>query len=400
MLQFVYENNGFYRDRFKNAGLSPDNFHSPEDIKLLPLLSKAEVRENTLAMLSHGYDYRDLQKAKTGGSTGKSLILYFTEECSSLRNACTLRHDLWSGWKRGEPIAAIWGNPVFPVALKEKIRQYFAIPSMIFLDTMAVSSASVVKFVEQWHKVEPTLIFGHAHSIFILANMLEDMQIRDIRPAGIISSSMMLLSHERKKIEEIFGTRVIDRYGCEEVSLIASECEKHEGMHLNIDQLYIEFIKGDGSLATPGEPGNIVVTDLINYAMPFIRYLVEDVGVQTDRKCSCGRGLPLMESVTGRVADFLVKRDGSRVAGVSLIENTLTRFPGINQMQIIQDDYDKISINLVAESSSKDEIMCQLSEYFKSVFGETVIVRFLLVNEILPEKSGKYRFSICNINKN
>jgi phenylacetate-CoA ligase len=94
----------------------------------------------------------------------------------------------------------------------------------------------------------------------------------ELRLKGIISTSMMLLPHERKVIEKVFQCKVTDRYGCEEVSLIGCECEMHEGMHMNIEHLVIEFVKDDGSYAVPGEPGNIVVTDLMNYAMPFIRY--------------------------------------------------------------------------------------------------------------------------------
>ena len=97
-----------------------------------------------------------------------------------------------------------------------------------------------------------------------------------------------------------------DRHGCEEFILIGCECEKHHGMHMNIEHLVIKFIKDDGTTAKAGEMGNIVVTDLMNFAMPFVRYKVEDVGMPLDRTCSCGLGLPLMDKIAGRVANFLV----------------------------------------------------------------------------------------------
>jgi phenylacetate-CoA ligase len=208
---------------------------------------------------------------------------------------------------------------------------------------------------------------------------------------------MMLMPHERKMIEEVFAVKVTDRYGCEEVSLFSSECEKHEGMHLNIEHLFIEFIKDDGSHAAAGEPGRIIVTDLMNRAMPFIRYQVEDVGVPTDRKCSCGRGLPLMESVTGRVADFLVKNDGTRVAGVSLIENTLTGIPGIDQMQIVQESLDQIILRIVPGETYQRTTEIRLIEYFKEIFGESVNIEIDTVSFIQAESSGKYRFTICKV---
>ena len=180
----------------------------------------------------------------------------------------------------------------------------------------------------------------------------------------------MLLPHERKLIEQVFSCKVTDRYGCEEVSLIGCECEKHDGMHMNIEHLVIEFIKDDGTAAKVGEAGNIIVTDLMNFAMPFIRYKVEDVGVPMDTVCTCGRGLPLMANVTGRVADFLVSKNGEKVAGISLIENTLTEMAGIDQMQIIQNSLDDMMINIVPGKEFSDDVQSNLIRYFaKSISG-------------------------------
>ena len=244
-------------------------------------------------MISDGFEKTSLLHFKTGGSTGKALDIYITEECSELRNACARRADRWTGWEPGEPIGAAWGNPKLPVTVKAKVLDKLLQP-YIYLDTMAVSSDAVLEFARNWEKVQPTLLYGHAHSIFILAQYVQELGCTQIKPTGILSTSMMLLPHERQLIEQVFSCKVTDRYGCEEVSLIGCECEKHHGMHMNIEHLVIEFIKDDGTTAKAGEPGNIVVTDLMNFAMPFVRYKVEDVGVPMDTMCSCGRGLPLM----------------------------------------------------------------------------------------------------------
>jgi len=391
LIRFVYQNNEFYRKRLEKAGVSPKDIQSPEDLRRLPLLTKAEIRANTPAMISKGFRMETLQKAKTGGSTGKALEIYFTEECSELRNACARRHDRWTGWEPGEPIAACWGNPHLPKTVKDKIKQRLLQP-MIYLDTMSVNEGSVRVFVREWRKVKPTLLFGHAHSIFVLAQCLTDLGINVVRPKGILSTSMMLLPSERKVIEAVFGVKVTDRYGCEEVSLIACECEKHEGMHLNIEHLFIEFLRDDGGEAKPGEAGQIVVTDLLNKAMPFIRYQVEDVGLPSDKTCSCGRGMPLMDKVIGRMADFLIKRDGTQIAGISLIENSLTKIPGIVQMQIVQEAIDSILLNVVpgeAFDSSKEEM---LIKYFRKLFEMEAEVRVNYMKEIPADASGKYRF--------
>jgi phenylacetate-CoA ligase len=396
LIEFAWKNNNYYRTRFEEAGLIPNKFFSLDDFLKIPVLTKDEIKINTLNMISQGYEIKKLMNFKTGGSTGKSLDIYLTEECSELRNACARRHDRWSGWEVGEPIAAVWGNPHIPVNTKDKLKQWLLSPT-IYLDTLCVNEESVLAFSFNWDKVKPTLLFGHAHSIYIFAQYVRDLNLTNIKPNGILSTSMMLVPHERNVIEEVFGVKVTNRYGCEEVSLIASECEYHEGMHLNIEHLFIEFVKEDGTPTVPGEPGKIVITDLMNRAMPFIRYQVEDVGVPSDRKCSCGRGMPLMESVTGRVADFLVKRDGSKVAGVSLIENTLTKILGIKQMQIVQESIDLIVLRVVPGRDYLENSKFELVDYFEKLFGKSVSIDVKIVETIQPEASGKYRFSICRI---
>lgn len=395
MLRFAYANNSFYRARFDAAGLQPEDIRTPEDVSRLPILTKAEIRRHTSEMISFGYQREELLCFKTGGSTGKSLELFITEECSEQRNACARRHDRWTGWEPGEAIGALWGNPKRPHALKEIIVDCLVQP-VVFLDTMEFSDSAVQCFAADWQAAQPTLLFGHAHSLYLLATYVCRLGIDTIRPKGILSTSMMLLPHERQVIEDVFRLKVFDRYGCEEVSLIAAECELHQGLHLNIEHLYIEFLREDDTPAAAGEPGRIIVTDLMNRAMPFIRYQVEDVGVPSARRCSCGRGLPLMETVSGRVADFLVTPDGTRVAGVSLIENTLTKMVGIAQMQIVQETREDIRLNVVRSEDYPESTTAELTNYFAGIFGG-MCIDIVFVDEILPEKSGKFRFSICRV---
>jgi phenylacetate-CoA ligase len=396
ILKYAFERNQFYRNCFKESNLHPSDIKSPEDLKKIPILEKKEIQKDPKRLISSGYDPPSLLKFKTGGSTGRSIEIYLTEECSELRNAVARRHDRWTGWEVGEPIGAVWGNPKLPATLKDQMRSRLLCPT-IYLDTMNMTDEAVKAFAREWKKVRPTLLFGHAHSLYVLAKYVRDLAISEIQPKGILSTSMMLLPHERKFMEEVFGVKIFDRYGCEEVSLIASECERHEGLHLNIEHLFIEFLKNDGTDVMPGEEGQIVVTDLMNKAMPFIRYRVEDVGTPSERTCSCGRGLPLMEKVTGRVADFLIREDGSRVAGVSIIENTLTRIPGVDQMQIIQEELGLIVLNIVPGANFNTRMEQELKNYFKGLFNLRVKVEVKRVKEIPAERSGKYRFSICKI---
>ncbi|MCI0591329.1 MAG: phenylacetate--CoA ligase family protein [Gammaproteobacteria bacterium] len=395
IIEYAFDNCPYYRERFGDVGV-PDSLKNWSDFRRLPILTKRDIRYRGDALLSREFRVEDLVEAKTGGSTGTALKVYADKKCREQRNAAALRSDRWAGWDIGMKVAAIWGNPPVADTLKKKLRNLL-LDRMFYLDTMNISEESVRNFVKEWRREKPKVLYGHAHSIYILATYLLRIGVTDLRPDGIITTSMMLLAAERRLIEKVLSCRVTNRYGSEEVSLIACECERNEGFHLNADHVVVEFLKDDGTEAAPGEEANIIVTDLINHAMPLIRYQVGDMGVPSIRTCSCGRGLPLMERVTGRRADFLKRPDRSLVAGVSLIERTLTAIPGIEQMQLVQDDLYRVCVNVVRDSHYSKAGEKQLLQEFQSVFGEGVKIEIRHVSGLDQTSSGKYRFAICNV---
>ncbi len=395
VLMHAHATSPFHRERLDTAGIEPAVVNTIEDLASLPLLTKADVREHLDAILSSRFRREDLVPAKTGGSTGVALRVFCDARGVQRRNAAALRSDGWSGWRLGQPIAAVWGNPPTPQTWRNRLRLALK-DRLIYLDTMHIDDAAIDRFVREWHALRPGLLYGHAHSVFILADALRGRD-HGVRPTGIVTSSMMLLDAERAVIEEVFGVPVTNRYGCEEVSLIACECERHAGLHLNFEHNIVEFLRDDGSPCAPGEDGRIVVTELVNLGMPMLRYEVGDHGVPSDRECPCGRGLPLMEQVTGRVADFLRALDGSRVAGISLIENTLTRYPGILQMQMVQDARDHLTINLVQGEAYDAATEQALVDTVHRTLGAAMRADIVPVDRIPQERSGKYRFSICRV---
>jgi len=386
----------WYSKQFKTYNLDLNATNIIKELQKLPITTKSDIRENTDQFISTAFPKATLNQAKTGGSTGVSLNLYFDEKCQQFRNAAQMYADNLAQWEIGDKVAAVWGNPPIAKTLKEKIRSYL-LERTIYLDTMDLNSDSMNHFASEWKKFNPTVIFGHSHSIYVFAKFLLENNIQALRPRGIVTTSMMLLDSERKIIEEAFACAVTNRYGCEEVGLIGVECEKHEGMHLNTAHLFIECLDENNTPVDPGTPGKIVITDFNNLAMPLLRYRVEDVGVLSTHACSCGRTTPLLERLEGRVADFLKKADGGQVAGVSLVERTLTKIPGIEQMQLVQEDLHKIMINRVKGSEFNSETDRLLLEEFRLVFDANVEIIINDVNKIPQEKSGKYRFSICKI---
>lgn len=396
LLNHAYATSPWYQKIISQLGLDLQQGISLKDLQKFPITTKADIRENTDAFISNQYKKEALNKAKTGGSTGVSLNLFFDERCQQNRNAAQMFADGFANWESGIRVAAVWGNPPVARTFKEKLRSYL-LERTIYLDTMDLNPTSMGNFVQEWKRFNPEVIFGHAHSIYIFAQHLLDQGIETIRPKGIVTTSMMLLDHERTAIEQAFQCPVTNRYGCEEVGLIAVECEQHKGMHINSSHIILESLDANDQPSKPGEPGKLVITDLNNYGMPLIRYRVEDVGLLSERVCTCGRSLPLLERLEGRVADFLKKADGGQVAGVSLVERTLTKIPGIQQMQLVQEALDELIINRVKGPEYQAATDAALEEEFRQVFGDQVRLVINNVEKIPQEKSGKYRFSICKI---
>jgi phenylacetate-CoA ligase len=386
----------WYKKIVAQRGIATNKILSLKDLEQFPITTKMHIREHSEEFISTDYSREKLNHAKTGGSTGVSLNLFFDERCQQLRNAAQMYADNLANWNIGNRVAAVWGNPPIANTLKQKIRSYL-LERTIYLDTMNLNPSSMTAFVEKWNRFMPVVIFGHSHSIYIFAKFLLQNNITHLKPKGIVATSMMLLDHERTAIEQALNTKVTNRYGCEEVGLIAVECEQHKGMHINSAHIILECLDANDQPVKYGEPGKLVITDLNNYGMPLIRYRVEDVGVLSQSVCGCGRSTPLLERLEGRVADFLKKMDGGQVAGVSLVERTLTKIPGIEQMQLVQERLDEIIINRVKGSDYSEQTDPLLIEEFSSVFGKDTQLVINDLASIPQEKSGKYRFSICKI---
>lgn len=395
-LSYAYKHSQYYRELFGRLGISPDDIQSRNDLGLIPITRKADIRNNLNAFISSKHQKNQLINAKTGGSTGFSLDLYFDGRCQEMRNAAAMRSDQWAGWDLGKVRGDLWGNPPIDTTFKQKVRKQL-LERVFYLDTMQLNAQSMSEFFKLSHLQGVKVIFGHAHSIYIYASFLEDEGLSQNALDGVIATSMMLLDHERIVIERVFGCKVTNRYGCEEVGLIASECEQHKGLHINAEHVMVEFLREDGTVAEEHEVAKIIVTDLNNQGMPLLRYQVEDMGAYSNEACSCGRNLPLLTELSGRVADFLKTRSGDSVAGISLIERTLTDISGIEQMQIVQNSLNELVVNRVKAKDYSNETDRLLTGELQAVFGGETVITINDIDRIPQQDNGKYRFSICNL---
>jgi phenylacetate-CoA ligase len=336
ILTHAYERCSFYWRRFEEAGMLPSDIRCVADLRHLPVLEKVDIQEHGEEMIAHGWPADDLIRNQTGGSTGTPITFHLSRDRKCSRAAATLRHNRWAGWEVGDRAAVIWGAPRDRPGDSWRARLHAILfRDPLWLDTAAVTEASLAHFHAELWRHRPGILQAYAGSAVLFARYLVEKGLRAYRPRSIITSAEVLEPGERRLLEDVFGCPVFNRYGCREVSVIASECPAHNGMHVMAEGLVVEIQTPTGP-ARPGEVGSILVTDLLNLAMPLIRYRIGDMGARAQQPCPCGRSLPLLEKVAGRVTDFLVGSDGQLVSGVYLATYVVAHRPSLGQVQIHQ----------------------------------------------------------------
>ena len=398
LLDHAYAHTRFYQNRFRSLSLTPADIRSWEDFERIPLLTKDDIRAHRDDMVADNIPASNHYPKKTSGSTGVSLSFFVDEDSLQWKRGCALHHDEWTGWRLGERIGAVWGNPEYKKSWRGYVRN-FLLERAIYLDTLRMDEETMTEFHAQFRKKKPTLLFGHAHSLYLFARFVQEKKFSSLRPQGIISTAMVLHDFERAIIEDVFGCKVSNRYGCEEVSLIACECDAHQGLHVNMDTLHFECLR-DGQPAPAGETGAVVVTDLTNYGMPFIRYLVGDTARMAAKPCTCGRTYPLIESLEGRIADYVRTPEGEYISGISLTENFAMVLEGVKQMQIVQDELDHLLFRVVQGEGAQDQALrTDIARLVMERFGSSMRHDVEYVDSIQSETSGKYRFCVSKLDE-
>lgn len=399
LLKHAYDNCPFYTARFDKARFNPSNVQSLDDIRRIPLLTKNDIQNNKETMRARNLSDDMIVSDKTGGSTGRPLNFYLDRKRVFSRAAAAFRHDRWTGWDIGQKSAYLWGHRgdlAEPKSISSKFRNLL-LDRMIVLDTSSITSGKLAEFKVELKEFKPMIYVAYANSIYLFARYLKETgSIDHHHPNAIITSAELLESEQRQLIESVFECEVYDRYGSRETSIIASECPSHSGLHICAEALYIEFIK-DGKQVGTEQLGKVIITDLLNFGMPFIRYQIEDVGMPVEKACSCGRGLPLMKIAGGRMTDFLVAPDGRIISGASLTIYLIANAPGVAQAQILQEKRNEIILRIVRNEKFGDESLRFFEREIPRFFGGAMKYELEYVDEIPLEQSGKYRFSISKI---
>ncbi len=403
LLTYAGKNVPYYHRLFERVDFAPDEvLTDPTALHKLPVLTKAIIRENFDELLTTESKRRaQMGQLTTGGSTGHPLVFMQDSNFRDYVTADIHRHLGWAGWELGQPHAYIWGAS-FEVQTAQSIRVKLMdwVLNRFLTTAYVLSEESMSAFAAQIRKRRPRILFGYPSSVYRFAKFVREHSMDDITFEAIFGSAEVLYPAQRRFIEEVFAGKMFNRYGSRELGGLACECEAHTALHASIENVYIEILRGlEGNEPTrPGETGHIVVTNLNNYGMPFIRYSIEDLGAWSNREsCPCGRELPLMDLVQGRRIDMFETRDGRGVWGG--FASPLFGMEGVKQFQLVQKSLDLVIARIVKEGELDQARLDTIERTVKMALGDHVRVKFEFPDEIPVLDSGKYRYAISEISE-
>jgi phenylacetate-CoA ligase len=397
LLNHCQNNVPYYKNLFKSIGLKFKKSNDLKNFCEIPFLTKEIINKNSKNILASNINKKNLVSNSTSGSTGQNLLFFQDKKSMLCRQAVVWRNQEWVDCLYADKQAFLWGAP-FDLKRSQKLlgKIHMMLTQKINLSAYDLSDQSLQNYEKILNKYKPKLLVSYPSPLelfsdFLLAN---NKKIRSIE--AIITSAETLYPLQRKTIEKAFGCQIFDRYGTREFGNIAHECDKHEGYHINIERFFLEILDENGKATKNKEIGEIVITDLDNYGFPFIRYKIEDLAIASNRKCSCGRGLPLLERIEGRAFDVIRGPNGNQVAG-TFWTLALRSIKGVKNFQIIQNSINEIELKIITNNEYNSDDKAKIEKIIKDKCGDEIKIKINHVNKIPLTKSGKRRFVISNL---
>jgi phenylacetate-CoA ligase len=326
----------------------------------------------------------------TGGSTGVPTRFFRTYESYDWRLAAKDRAYAWAGWRLGEPALYLWGAPVGSVPWRQalKTRAYEAVHRQLIVNTFSQSDELWNDVYSRALKFRPVLIVGYVSSLEAFAAYLRRTNRTIPGISCAIAAAEPLFDAARSRIEGGFGVPLHNTYGSREFMSIAAECEYRDGLHVHAENLVVET--RDQNATGPSE---LLITDLHNYGMPFVRYESGDLGRTADTPCRCGRGLSLLEAIEGRVLDALRTADGRTVPG-EFFPHLLKDIPEVAEYRVEQKSIDRLVISAVLTRPLSEPSGRLLRREIEKVFGPSTLCELQPATHIPRVSSGKRRITV------
>ncbi len=384
LIRHAYYTTPYYRELLKTGS---------QDITLIPPLEKQNIRDDLERLCSDHFTEQERVKNATSGSTGTPLTFYQGRYYWNQRNLSVYYFNQWAGWNLGGSQLIISGAPAHlrgDEDWKHHLNNFWR--NRYHLNGFYLTDEEMQATFERMNGCYPQIILSYPSSLYQFATFLyENALTPRWGLKGIISSAEMLHPHYRSFAEHVFGTKVYNRYSGREVGLIAMECAEGR-MHINSRDIYLEI----DSPNPYTQPGEILITQLNNYVMPFIRYRMGDIGILSDEICPCGNQLPILRDLLGRTTTTFRTRAGRLIHG-GYFTQQFYNIEGVSQFQIIQESLKHYVLKLVINKRWVESSRLDFIYGIQRALGHGVVVTIEFVKDIPVPPSGKREFTISKV---
>ena len=359
------------------------------------LLNKEDFRRDSDSYINEKADLSSLIKNHTGGSSGQPLHFYMDRPAVESYEAARWRGLSWWGITPGMRSVMIWGNASDACAatsMAGHFKERFLKNRMV-IPAYDLSPEKMQDYFKRVVRFAPRYFYGYASALYTFASIMRSLKLQlPFVPLAVVSTSEVLHDYQRAVIEEAFGCRAVNEYGARDAGILAFECPEG-GMHLTTENFVLELVHPVTlKPVPPGQSGLVVVTDLNNFSMPRLRYVLGDMAVLSDTPCSCGRTMPLLSDISGRQTDMFLLPNGTLLHG-SVFNALAVVCPAIRQFLIVQKSVEQAQLFIVRAENAEEAALEQfISDVRKRLPEVHVAVSF--PEEIAPLKSGKFSYAI------
>lgn len=392
LVKYAYEHVPYYREWYQREDIHPKDVKSWQDFQSLPFLTKEIVNER-LDDLVVPEMRGQLHPESTGGSTGRPMRFFVENSFWWWNAALEIRGRGWYSLRPGDKTAWIWGAAQDLPDQSRKERLKARVMRHRFLNAFSMSAPKMEAFARMLVRWQPRMFRAYPSAISLFAEFLREQGITGIRPRIVETSAEKVSDTQRELIEDVFACPVVDCYSGRELGTIAYQCPDG-GLHV-CETRHVEIIAHDRP-SPPGQLGEIAITSLHQFAMPLIRYKNGDMGIYQSGGCACGRGLPVLQEIVGRVSDFLLSGDGQFVHS-TFFARVFRRRPRVARYQIYQPDREHLEARFICKQVVDQPWLDDLRAEIQTRFGPTVHVTLQAVDDIPLTPAGKHRFVISQV---
>jgi len=361
--------------------------------------TKDQIRERPEDYLADTFPRRALIPWHTSGTTGKPLTIFYNRDAMRKMWAFVELYRRTAGVSKDQRRGQFTGKLIVPLRQRNSARVFWrhdlANRTLLF-STMHLLPEYLPHYAAALERFRPAYLSGYPSAMSVLAEYYRQSGRAAPRIDAALTSAETLLVHQRRAIEEVFRTRVFDQYGQAEMQSFWYECQAGR-MHAHPLAGVTEILRPDGTVAAPGEMGEVVLTGLLNYAMPLIRYRVGDTARFAASQCSCGRGMPVIEEIGGRRDDVVFTRDRGFLGR---LDPVLKGVRNIIESQIEQETLDLLRVRFVPADRFGSEDLQMLESNLRARVGRSIHLEFECTDRIPRSANGKFRFVISRLEQN